>query len=196
MSSRDNILSTLKKNQPPRLALPDIAATISPVVYPDPVEKFTITLQGIGATVIRATSMDDVTQYIHSTFPPPARIISVVPELPVSTTAADFTQKPHGMENVALAVLRGQFGVAENGAVWITDTAMGDRALPFITAHLALIIPKSEIVNTMQEAYQHIGSTAYSFGTFIAGPSKTADIEQSLVLGAHGPKSLAVFLIG
>jgi L-lactate dehydrogenase complex protein LldG len=41
-----------------------------------------------------------------------------------------------------------------------------------------------------------VGSAgSYGFATFIAGPSKTADIEQSLVLGAHGPRSLIVFLI-
>lgn len=195
MSSRDQILSTLKKNQPPRFELPDVATTVTPVVYPDPKDKFTTILQSIGATVINASNVNEIAQYILSTFPAPARVISVVPELAVSTSPSDFTQKPHGMENVELAVLRGQFGVAENGAVWITDSAMGDRALPFIAAHLALIIPKSEIVNTMQEAYQRIGDSSHPFGTFIAGPSKTADIEQSLVLGAHGPKSLAVFLI-
>ena len=194
MSSRDQILSTLKKNQPPRLPLPESA--VNAVTYPNPVEKFTTVLQGIGATVINAGGFNEVVQYIRSTFPSPARIISVVPEVAVSTSATDFAQKPHGMENVELAVLHGQFGVAENGAVWITDSAMGDRALPFIAAHLALIISKTDIVNTLQEAYQRIGNASHNFGTFIAGPSKTADIEQSLVLGAHGPKSLAVFLIG
>ena len=47
----------------------------------------------------------------------------------------------------------------------------------------------------MQHAYERIGSSNPNFGTFIAGPSKTADIEQSLVLGAHGPKTLTVFLL-
>jgi L-lactate dehydrogenase complex protein LldG len=194
MSSREQILSALKKNQPPTLAVPDIA--VNPIAYDNPTEKFTTILQGIGATVINVTSLSEVTQYIQSTFPSPARIVSVMPELLLNTETSDFAQKPQTLENVALAVLRGQFGVAENGAVWITDEAMGDRALPFIAAHLALIISKSDIVNTMQEAYQRIGTTAHEFGTFIAGPSKTADIEQSLVLGAHGPKSLALFLLG
>ncbi|RYZ34568.1 MAG: hypothetical protein EOP49_34380, partial [Sphingobacteriales bacterium] len=52
----------------------------------------------------------------------------------------------------------------------------------------------SRLVSTMQEAYERIGYAAYSFGVFIAGPSKTADIEQSLVLGAHGPKSMTVLI--
>jgi L-lactate dehydrogenase complex protein LldG len=197
MSSRQQILNTLKKNQPPQVAVPNMADTITPIVYDNPAEKFTTVLQGIGATVISVASLAEIVQYVQSTFPAPARVVSVVPELSLNAATADFTQRPQALENVALAVLRGQFGVAENGAVWITDNAMGDRALPFIAAHLALIISKSDIVNTMQEAYQRIGSTTtHEFGTFIAGPSKTADIEQSLVLGAHGPKSMAVFLVG
>lgn len=51
----------------------------------------------------------------------------------------------------------------------------------------------------MHAAYDRIAAleaaAAYGFSTFIAGPSKTADIEQSLVLGAHGPISLTVFLL-
>ncbi|MNW08326.1 Lactate utilization protein C [compost metagenome] len=47
----------------------------------------------------------------------------------------------------------------------------------------------------MHEAYQKIADSVYGFGTFIAGPSKTADIEQSLVLGAHGPKNMTVFIL-
>jgi L-lactate dehydrogenase complex protein LldG len=40
-----------------------------------------------------------------------------------------------------------------------------------------------------------MGSAEYGFGVFLAGPSKTADIEQSLVLGAHGARGLVVFLV-
>ena len=102
---------------------------------------------------------------------------------------------PHAFENVDLAILKGHFGVAENGAVWITDKLMGDRSIPFISQHLALVINKQDIVPTLQEAYERIDYDPYEYGTVIAGPSKTADIEQSLVLGAHGPKSLIVFLM-
>jgi len=67
--------------------------------------------------------------------------------------------------------------------------------LPFICQHLAVLLHKNDIVQTMHEAYATIGNNAYGFGLFIAGPSKTADIEQSLVLGAHGPKTMTVFVI-
>jgi L-lactate dehydrogenase complex protein LldG len=84
--------------------------------------------------------------------------------------------------------------VAENGAVWVTEELMGDRALPFICEHLVLVIERPAIYPTLHEAYAQIGNADYNFATFVAGPSKTADIEQSLVLGAHGPKSLTLFL--
>ncbi len=99
------------------------------------------------------------------------------------------------LENVSVAILAGHFAVAENGAVWITEEKMGDRVLPFICEHLVLVVDASAVHESMQDAYELLDSSDHSFGTFIAGPSKTADIEQSLVLGAHGPKTLTVFLL-
>ena len=72
---------------------------------------------------------------------------------------------------------------------------MGQRVSPFIPQYLAIIVNKKDIVPFMQQAYERIGDLDYGFGTFIAGPSKTADIEQSLVLGAHGARGLTVFLM-
>jgi L-lactate dehydrogenase complex protein LldG len=131
--------------------------------------------------------------YIEQHFTKLKRIVSTQKVLPwyLSTLSSD----PHAYEDVDLAILQGHFGVAENGAVWITDGLMGDRAIPFISQHLALVIQRNDIVPTLHEAYERIASYHYEYGTFIAGPSKTADIEQSLVLGAHGPKSLIVFLM-
>jgi L-lactate dehydrogenase complex protein LldG len=103
---------------------------------------------------------------------------------------------PHTLENVDLAILRAHFGVAENGACWMTEDQMIERALPFITQHLALVLRRDAMVADMHAAYELIAAAGdYGFATFIAGPSKTADIEQSLVLGAHGPRSLIVFLL-
>ncbi len=102
---------------------------------------------------------------------------------------------PHDLEAVDLAVMPGELAVAENAAVWVTATSPLDRTLFFLTQHLALILPRSEVVSNLHQAYERIDVTAAAFGTWISGPSKTADIEQSLVLGAHGPRSLTVVLI-
>jgi L-lactate dehydrogenase complex protein LldG len=92
--------------------------------------------------------------------------------------------------------MESHLAVAENGAVWINDTTVKQRALPFITQHLAVVVNRNDIVATMHDAYYKIADADYGFATFIAGPSKTADIEQSLVLGAHGPKTMTVFVVG
>ena len=102
---------------------------------------------------------------------------------------------PHELEVVEFALLPALFGVAENGAVWLSEKEIGIRVLPFITQHLAVVLDARQIVSNMHEAYDKIGQEQYGFGTFIAGPSKTADIEQSLVLGAHGARTMTVFLM-
>lgn len=196
MSSREKILATIKKNQPPAAPLPNLVlSALAPVEAGfDPIQKFTTVLQGIGGTVIAAKSWDHIRAHLSEQFPTPARIVNLIPELPLGDSLNALEMNPHSLEDVTLAVIKGQFGVAENSAIWITDANIGDRALPFICEHLALVIEASTIVNTMHHAYERI-QTGYAFGTFLAGPSKTADIEQSLVLGAHGAKTLTVFLL-
>ena len=100
------------------------------------------------------------------------------------------------MEGIGLAVLPGAFAVAENGAVWLPTDGLRHRGVFVVTEHLALAVPGGEIVNDMHEAYRRIAFPGPGFGTFIAGPSKTADIEQALVIGAHGARTCTVFLVG
>lgn len=73
---------------------------------------------------------------------------------------------------------------------------MVKRVLPFIAQNLVIVLGISDIVPTMHEAYARIDVRDSGYGVFIAGPSKTADIEQSLVIGAHGPRSMTVVLTG
>lgn len=190
--SRENILKAIKQNQPPVSFEPEV--NINPVRYTDPKEKFTSTLQAIGGVVIEVTSWDEIAASIKGTFSSGKRIVCNIPEIAIAQS--DIGKDSHQLANVELAVVKGEFGVAENGAIWMTDDAMGDRALPFISQHLVIVVNKSDIVHTLHEAYDRIGQRHYNLGIFIAGPSKTADIEQSLVLGAHGARSLTAFLIG
>lgn len=94
-----------------------------------------------------------------------------------------------------LTILEGQIGTAENGAIWLDDTNLGLRAIPFITKHLVIVLKRKNLVGNLHQTYDMIGSAKSGFGVLIAGPSKTADIEQSLVVGAHGAMSLRVVLV-
>lgn len=193
-TSRESILNAIRKNKPDLLPLPDQFTFESN--YPDVLEHYQQTLQMIGGMVEVVPDLPTISQRIGELFPNFKEVAVTVPDL---TYLADLNLEnvtdPHELEDVNLAIIPGRYGVAENGAIWVTEQEMKHRALPFITQHLVLIIRAETIVPNMHEAYRRIQVDETGFGTFIAGPSKTADIEQSLVVGAHGARSLVVFII-
>lgn len=69
----------------------------------------------------------------------------------------------------------------------MTDVDIAHRVLFFLPQHLSIVIPSSQIVNNMHKAYGRIEPQKHAFSGFILGPSKTAEIEQSLVIGSRSP---------
>ncbi|SER00366.1 LutC/YkgG family protein [Pedobacter rhizosphaerae] len=191
--SRAQILSAILNNQPQSTLLPEDLQFDSPsneVVS----EKFCQMINLIGGKVVVIQKVEDINLYISEHFTKSDRIITPIEELDYFTP---FTgdEVPHDFVNTEFAVFKTHFAVAENGAVWITEDRMGHRVLPFITQHLGMLVEENQIVATMHDAYKKMADAEYDFGTFVAGPSKTADIEQSLVLGAHGARSMTIFLL-
>ena len=113
-----------------------------------------------------------------------------------SRHAVPFPRDPHDLAQLDLAVVSGGPAVAESGAVWVTPSSELDRAACFLAEHVALVVEARQLVGDLHQAYDHIDPAATAFGCFMAGPSKTADIEQVLVIGAHGARSLTVFVVG
>lgn len=192
--SRDKILATLLKNQPELVPLPSV-----PLFERDEnlnlVEKFKAMAEGIGSKVFVVPEFGDIQALIAAAYPNQKRILSTVNEL-VSPAIPAFALNtdPHSYADVDVAIFKPLIAVAENSALWFTEEQLGIRVLPFITQHIIVIIDIATLVPDMHAAYQKISSSDYGYGTFIAGPSKTADIEQSLVLGAHGPRSMTIYL--
>ena len=193
MSSRERILAAVKANQPELTELPEVNI---PQSNDNLVERFATIATTIGGKVFEITAVEEIKSLISEQFNSTARIITSLAELSDIAETEISQINPHDLENVDLAILSGEIAVAENGAIWVPEANTMQRVLPFITQHLALVVHKSMLVATMHQAYEIIGERDYGYSAFIAGPSKTADIEQSLVLGAHGPRSLMVFLVG
>ena len=189
-------MAAVKNNQPQWVDLPP-RHTPGEFVEPESLAKeFASVLETVGGRVYFVAGFGDIAAIVKEKFAGAGRILSSCPELSgIAEQIGKGTFHPHGLADTDLAILRARFGVAENAAVWMTEDDMIERALPFICQHLAVVIEKKDIVATMHEAYDRIGGDVYGFGVFIAGPSKTADIEQSLVLGAHGPVSMTVFMV-
>jgi L-lactate dehydrogenase complex protein LldG len=152
-------------------------------------------LKNIGGDSVEVANYDEIINYIRTNYAVEKRIISTIPELSEIARLDWTNDDSHSLQNVELTIVKAHFGVAENSALWVTDDLLGQRISPFIAQYLAIIVHKKDLVATMHQAYERIGNQEYGFGTFIAGPSKTADIEQSLVLGAHGARGLIVFLL-
>jgi L-lactate dehydrogenase complex protein LldG len=194
MSSRDKVLSAVLKNQPGYVPYPIINLPKMP--GSDRVAEFSKIALAIGSRIFQVNGFAEVTEHVKHEYGPKDRIFSNIPQLSaVAEKNSRLYQVPHTFENVELTILNAQFAVAENGALWLTEENMGQRILPFICQHLALIVNRENILPDMHSAYAKIGNNPYGYGAFIAGPSKTADIEQSLVLGAHGPRTLTVYII-
>jgi L-lactate dehydrogenase complex protein LldG len=192
--SRENILAAIKKNQPEQQALPALDGFKQ--TGPGDPAAFKKVVESLGGQVFEIKEFAAIQPLIAEYYTDLSKVVAIHPEyLPGSATQWQ-TGDGRQLEQVDLAIVPGQLGVAENGAVWVTEKELEVRVLPFITQHLAIVLSRHAIVPTMHDAYARIGGPETGFGAFIAGPSKTADIEQSLVLGAHGAKSLTLFLIG
>ncbi len=186
MSSKTSILSAIKELNLEEKPLPEIPEF---EVATDLIDSYTTALNGNKGTVV---SKQELEQLIAETgF---AKIYSSSPTFQQFNNC-QVPAHPADFADLDLAIIEGQFASAENAAIWLDESNLDLRAIPFITAHLVIVIKKENIVGNMHQAYERIGQAKSGFGVFIAGPSKTADIEQSLVIGAHGAMSLRVVIL-
>jgi L-lactate dehydrogenase complex protein LldG len=193
MSAREQILKRITANKPSLVELikMDNARVIA---YSDTIAQFKKVLESIGGHVTELNNIQDLKQIIEKEKSTGGYIVNTIAELGTIEEKIESLSS-YELAGVDTAFVRGSIGVAENGAIWLYESLMINRLLPFICQHLILVIEKKNIVATMHRAYQIVEVAKEGFGVFIAGPSKTADIEQSLVIGAHGARSLHVYII-
>ena len=196
MSSREEILRLIRRHQP--ATVPPTEPFMAGIEFDDPVSQFAEVLASVGGRCAHAATADDATRIVgdlareHNA----EAICSQAEGIDVSTFDLAGATDPHALQVVDLAVMPGRLAVAENAAVWVATASPMDRTLCFLSQHLALVVPRENVVSNLHQAYDRIDAAESAFGVWISGPSKTADIEQSLVLGAHGPRSLTVILRG
>ena len=192
-STRETLLARIRQNKPDLVPLPDVPTFVNET--DDSFARFRDALAFVGGKLMELEAGDLLEEQLKLAFPDAIRIASSIPLSRLNLTPIGPETGKDVLEQIDLAILKGEFGVAENAAIWLPEPNMMNRSLPFITQHLVLVINRSDLVPNMHVAYQRIDRKSLTYGVFIAGPSKTADIEQSLVIGAHGARSLTVVLI-
>lgn len=195
MSNKDDILKRYRANVREKYDMPDLS-DIKATTYPNPLVQFVKMTEMVGGQVIEVDPGRDINVLIKELFPDAKEIASNLPEITIATRNPDTVGRARDLNGTDVGIIRGKFGVAENACIWIPQT-MKEKAACFISENLIILLPKSQIVNNMHEAYKRIefDNEYDGYGTFISGPSKTADIAQVLVMGAQAARSATVLLL-
>jgi L-lactate dehydrogenase complex protein LldG len=192
-SSREQILSSIRANMPPkRVEHPPIPVFTRSGV--DLKSAFERRLEEAGGAAHEIGSRPEAEAKLASLHSDARVICSAVPEIP-GTRRAETVLDPHELADVDVGVLRAQFGVAESGAVWLTQEDLIVNGLGFLSQHLVVFLDPKELVADMHEAYARVRPDQTAYGCFMMGPSAACDIEATLVHGAQGPRSLNVFFL-
>lgn len=185
---RVKILQTISQNKSKSIPLPiplDIQEEKSRSL-----DRFKESLIQVGGVFFEIKGENELNTFIEKHFPDATNFIKK------ETWEKYPLECPNKkLANLKTIIIEGQFGVAENGAIWIDDSNSPNRLVPFVCEELIICIDTNKIFGDMHEAYDKLRNNKAGFGVFISGPSKTADIEQNLVLGAQASKKLIVFLI-
>ena len=190
MNSRKEILKSLKRNKNKDITIQEDFVFGSNKTKAELIDEFKERLSSVGALNTELNGEKEAAEFIRENFDSalnfddPAVWHEYSADCPVSK-----------LEKIKVAVLKGRLGVAENGAVWIDERNFPHRLIPFAAQQVVIILNQDDIVSDMHEAYREINLEDTGYGVFISGPSKTADIEQSLVYGAHGPNQLHLILV-
>lgn len=204
MSSKDTILSNIRRNTLEVFERPDLSALLhEAVTYGDKIEQFCQVMQQVGGRAVLLREGESVDQLIRRQYPQAQRVASTVEHIDTAygrqavtcgTFHPDSVERSADLNGTDLAIIKGRLGVCENGAVWIQQD-VEQRTIYFIADASVILLDRRLLVNNMHEAYERIDTGDYGYGVFISGPSKTADIEQALVLGAHGAADVTVVLV-
>mgnify|MGYP000921383158 FL=1 len=189
---KEELLNKLRRNVVRQFDMP--SKPVDGIVYSDVTNQFVEMSKTVGAKVLEVKSSDDLNSVIREAYPNAKIFASSINGIEADLNP-DTIASAADLNGTDVGIIQGELGVAENGCVWIPQT-MKERAVCFISEELVILLDKDNIVSNMHEAYKRIQMPHYGYGVFISGPSKTADIEQALVMGAQAAHGVTVILVG
>ncbi|WP_018910166.1 LutC/YkgG family protein [Prevotella veroralis] len=189
--NKEELLGKLRRNTMHQFDMPE--ASIDGIKYENTIEQFIETSHKVGSEVIEAKAGEDLNELIRKAYPEAQVLASNVKGIKVDLNP-DMVSEAQDLNGTDVGIVEGDIAVAENGCVWVPQT-MKERVVCFVSENLVILVHRDKIVNNMHEAYRRIHMTEYGYGCFISGPSKTADIEQALVMGAQAARGVTVIIV-
>ena len=189
--NKEELLGKLRRNTIHQFDMPE--ASIDGIKYENTIEQFIETSHKVGSEVIEAKAGEDLNELIRKAYPEAQVLASNVKGIKVDFNP-DMVSEAQDLNGTDVGIVEGDIAVAENGCVWVPQT-MKERVVCFVSENLVILVHRDKIVNNMHEAYRRIHMTEYGYGCFISGPSKTADIEQALVMGAQAARGVTVIIV-
>lgn len=198
MSARENILKRLRDNTRETYDMPAMNG-LNPITFANPVAEFVAkTTTTAGARILEMKEADNLNDLVRQAYPDAKIIASNLTDVDAQLNP-DMVDDARELMTADVGVVEGTIGVAENACIWIPQQTK-EKSVCFAVQQLVIVLRRDAIVNNMHEAYSRIADSndyfkKYPFGTFISGPSKTADIESALVYGAQAARGVTVVLI-
>lgn len=194
LGAKQRVLDNIRKYTTERCSQPNISA-FRGIEYADKVEQFKKIIAAVGGEVIDWVTNISLGEMVQRVFPDCQRIISDINLGLAHTQTVEQAGNAQAMNGTDLFVLTSPLGVCENGYCFVQQSHEW-RSQLFISENLLFVLDRKDLVHNMHEAACRMREMQVDaeFSGFIAGPSKTADIEQSLVMGAHGARGVKVLL--
>ena len=197
-SGREMILNALGRTRRPQASPPQISL---PEWTGDALVSFIGKVQASIARPHRLTSVDDVPAKIAEVL----RLANAAPELHVpaessllqlpwsAVPALSISSAPPGGEESAISAA--EFGIAETGTLVFFSGPNSRSSWHFRPGREFILIEPSRILPRFEDVLARIRTVPATIN-LVTGPSRTADIEQTIELGAHGPREIHILIAG
>jgi L-lactate dehydrogenase complex protein LldG len=194
MSSRDEILASIRANRP------QVARPLPPVPLFDAnpphslLAAFKESLGQMGGVLLDLPASGDVLAPVRTKIANAKVVCSTVPEIAGNRDISTIGE-PQELADVDFAIVRAAFAVAETGSLLLNDKELRVNAVAYLAQHLIVLLDPAEILINLHHAYRRPEFRDGHYAVFHSGPSATADIEGVLIHGAQGVRSLSVLPI-
>ena len=201
-SAREEILNKLKKAIHPEPEMPDFDAPVYHSIEKSLDQAFKENMEAVNGSVYLCKSEEELVDKLKT-------LLEDIPKTEV-VCAEDELQEllvKHGIEHqnylerqqaMEAGITSCEFLIAHTGSVMVSAALQGGRQMSVYPPQHIVIARKEQLVDFLHTAYDKIQEKypdqLPSQITLITGPSRTADIEKTLVMGAHGPRELHVFI--